>query len=109
MKFFTDITHEIRTPLTLIKVPLENILKKKEVNKELIDDLNIMNRNTNRLLDLTNQLLDFQKIEKERMTLNLVRQNVAAIVEETCYRFSSTVKQQGNSFALAIGAHKHTM
>lgn len=109
IKFFTDITHEIRTPLTLIKVPLENILKKKEVNKELIDDLNIMNRNTNRLLDLTNQLLDFQKIEKERMTLNLVRQNVAAIVEETCYRFSSTVKQQGKSFGLAIDADKDTM
>ena len=109
IKFFTNIAHEIRTPLTLIKVPLENILKKKGVNKELIDDLNIMNRTTNRLLDLTNQLLDFQKIEKGRLTLNLIRQNVATIVEETCYRFSSTVKQQNKSFELKMEADKEKM
>lgn len=109
IKFFTNITHEIRTPLTLIKVPLENILKKKVINKELINDLNIMDRNANRLLELTNQLLDFQKIEKAGMTLNLLRQNIATIVEETCYRFSSTVKQQGKTFELIIDANKDRM
>lgn len=100
--FFTSIAHEIRTPLTLIKGPLENILARHTVDRDIAEDLHIMERNTNRLLDLTNQLLDFQKIEKERLPLNLSRHNVAEIVEETCYRFSSSARQQHKSFTLEI-------
>lgn len=103
ISFFTSIAHEIRTPLTLIKGPLENILARKTIDRELVEDLNIMDRNTNRLLDLTNQLLDFQKIEKERLSLNLTRQNVADVVSETFYRFSSSAKQQHKRFELEIG------
>ena len=102
ISFFTNIAHEIRTPLTLIKGPLENILARKTVSRDLVEDLNIMDRNTNRLLDLTNQLLDFRKIEKERPSLNLTRQNVADVVSETFYRFSSSAKQQHKRFELEI-------
>ena len=50
--FFTNIAHEIRTPLTLIKGPLENILKKNDLNeKEVKENLNIMEQNTLRLLN----------------------------------------------------------
>lgn len=100
--FFTDIAHEIRTPLTLIKGPLENILSRTDVDSSLAEDLHIMDRNTNRLLDLTNQLLDFRKIEKERLSLNLSKHNVAGIVEETFYRFSSSARQGNKEFRLEI-------
>ena len=103
ISFFTNIAHEIRTPLTLIKGPLENILGKQTMDRSIAEDLIVMDRNTNRLLDLTNQLLDFQKIEKERLSLNLARQNVTDIVEETFYRFSSSAKQQHKTFELEAG------
>ena len=62
--FFTNIAHEIRTPLTLIKGPLENILHKENIDRNTIrENLDVMERNTLRLLDLTNQLLDFRKTE----------------------------------------------
>lgn len=102
INFFTNIAHEIRTPLTLIKGPLENILARRKVDRDLAEDLEIMDRNTNRLLDLTNQLLDFQKIEKERLPFNLTRQNVADLVSETFYRFSSSARQQNKRFELRI-------
>lgn len=100
ISFFTHIAHEIRTPLTLIKGPLENILARQMPDRSMAEDLHVMDRNTNRLLDLTNQLLDFQKIEKEGLSLNLRRQNVTEVVEETFYRFSSSAKQQQKSFEL---------
>ena len=103
ISFFTNIAHEIRTPLTLIKGPLENILGHQMTDRSMAEDLIVMDRNTNRLLDLTNQLLDFQKIEKERLSLNLTRQNVTDIVEETFYRFSSSAKQQHKTFELDPG------
>ena len=103
ISFFTNIAHEIRTPLTLIKGPLENILGRQMTDRSMAEDLIVMDRNTNRLLDLTNQLLDFQKIEKERLSLNLTRQNVTDIVEETFYRFSSSAKQQHKTFELDPG------
>lgn len=59
--FFTNVAHEIRTPLTLIKSPLENVLSSKSVSDEIRDDLEIMDLNTNRLLDLVNQIARFQK------------------------------------------------
>ena len=59
--FFTNVAHEIRTPLTLIKSPLENVLSSKSVSDEIRDDLEIMDLNTNRLLMLL--LGSFPKIE----------------------------------------------
>ncbi len=104
INFFTGIAHEIRTPLTLIKGPLEHILRRKVADPELAEDLHIMDRNTDRLLELTNQLLDFQKIEKERLPISLVRLDTAEILQAVFYRFSSSARQQGKSFELSIEA-----
>ncbi len=71
--FFTNVAHEIRTPLTLINGPLENILLKKTVDPEIREDLNIMKQNTERLLSLTNQLLDFRKNRESGIPLELCR------------------------------------
>lgn len=70
--FFTNIAHEIRTPLTLIKGPLENILHKENIDRNTIrENLDVMERNTLRLLDLTNQLLDFRKQKPRGSVLTL--------------------------------------
>lgn len=102
ISFFTNITHEIRTPLTLIKGPLDNILAKDNLDPRIARDLNIMSRNTDRLLVLVNQLLDFQKIEKENLSLDLSRQNVAAILEDVYSRFSVSMSQLQKDCTLEI-------
>jgi signal transduction histidine kinase/ligand-binding sensor domain-containing protein/CheY-like chemotaxis protein len=84
INFFTNITHEVRTPLTLIKGPLDKILKSGLRNsKETEENLLIIRRNTDRLLSLTNQLLDFRKTEKEMFKLNFIRTDICELVEST--------------------------
>jgi len=103
IRFFTNITHEIRTPLSLIKGPLENIIMKNNIeDADTVDDLHIMKENTNRLLDLTNQLLDFKKAEKEGFLLNLSECNVSKILSETYQRFSPLIREYKRAFVLEM-------
>lgn len=80
--FFTNITHEVRTPLTLIKGPLDRILRSGLKNmKDNEENLLIIKKNTERLLSLTNQLLDFRKTEKEMFRLNFVQTDICELAE----------------------------
>ncbi|WP_234998002.1 hybrid sensor histidine kinase/response regulator transcription factor [Parabacteroides sp. Marseille-P3160] len=90
--FFTEVAHEIRTPLTLIKSPLENVIGKKNLPEEIKEDLDIVNRNTNHLLGLTNQLLDFRKMERAGFQLNFRECNVSSLIKETALRFKPSIK-----------------
>lgn len=90
--FFTDIAHEIRTPLTLIKSPLENIMQNNVLAEEIQEDLGIISKNTIRLQDLTNQLLDFRKIEKKKFQLTFKEQNITGILEEIMIGFKPLIK-----------------
>jgi signal transduction histidine kinase/ligand-binding sensor domain-containing protein/CheY-like chemotaxis protein len=84
INFFTNITHEVRTPLTLIKGPLDRILKSSSKNlKYTEENLLIIKKNTDRLLSLTNQLLDFRKTEKEMFKLNFIRTDMYELVGST--------------------------
>lgn len=100
--FFTNVAHEIRTPLTLIKGPLENIILKKELDPETKEDLHIMKQNTERLLNLTNQLLDFRKTESRGFRLNFSECNITEVLRETYLRFTSLAKQKGLDFTLQL-------
>lgn len=93
--FFTNVAHEIRTPLTLIKSPLENVLTSKSVSDEIRDDLEIMDLNTNRLLDLVNQLLDFRKTETQGFQLDFVECNVSDLLQTTYKRFKPLAREKG--------------
>ena len=103
LRFYTNITHELRTPLTLINGPLENILLKKTVDPEIREDLNIMKQNTERLLSLTNQLLDFRKTESQGFRLNFAECNVTEVLKETYNRFTSLARQRELDFVLNVG------
>jgi signal transduction histidine kinase len=82
IEFFTQITHEIKTPLTLIKGPLDELLKDKNFNSEKNQNLQIIDKNTDRLLTLTKELLDFRKIEKENYHLSFVKLNIIALLSD---------------------------
>ena len=79
--FFTQVAHEIRTPLTLIKGPLEKIIRSEELPLKLEKNVRIMERNTNRLLDLTNDLLNFRESETSRFSLNFKTVNFNKLIE----------------------------
>ena len=84
INFYTNITHEVRTPLTLIKGPLDRILRTGIKNsKDTEDNLLIIKRNADRLLSLTNQLLDFRKTEKEMFKLNFIKTDLYELVAST--------------------------
>ncbi len=102
IEFFTNVAHEIRTPLTLIKGPLEKVIKSAADYPEIKDSLRIMNKNTTRLLDLTNQLLDFRKTETKGFSLNFVKVNISDLVEETFYRFKPAADQRNLSYKLYL-------
>lgn len=100
--FFTNVAHEIRTPLTLIKCPLDNVLKEQALNDSVKEDLRIMSQNTDRLLDLTNQLLDFRKTETKGFNLSFVDSNISEIIRKCYIRFTALAKQNNINFKLNI-------
>lgn len=75
LRFFTNISHEIRTPLTLIIGPIEDMLRKDLSNNDK-PKLEIIRKNGKRMLQLTNQLLDFRKIQNNKMTLKIKAFNI---------------------------------
>lgn len=87
INFFTNVTHEIRTPLSLIKAPLDEVMKQIKPSDACFNHLSIIQRNANRLLKLVNELLDFRKAEAQGLKLNFVRIDVAVLVSETVRRF----------------------
>lgn len=103
--FFTNVAHEIRTPLTLIKGPLENIIQKKDLNIELQNELKIMDQNTERLLQLSNQLLDFRRIESKGYRLNFQRTDITVLLSSVYNRFSSLAHQRNLEFKLNISSN----
>lgn len=100
--FFTNIAHEIRTPLSLIKGPLEYIIKTPVGEKERGEQLEVIDKNTNRLLELTNQLLDFRKTEKEGFKLNFVKTDIIDLIQSIYVRFEQTAKHRGITFDLKL-------
>lgn len=85
--FFTNIAHEIRTPLSLISAPLETILASGDGTERTRRNLMVMKSNVSRLLELINQLLDFRKVESQLMRLTFTPCDVSDIVLSICDRY----------------------
>jgi signal transduction histidine kinase/DNA-binding response OmpR family regulator len=92
-RFFANISHEFRTPLTLIMGPLEQVLSGCRDRKQ-VEDINIALRNSRRLLALINQLLDLSKLESGRMQLQVCRQDMIPFLKGLVGSFESTARQK---------------
>jgi ligand-binding sensor domain-containing protein/signal transduction histidine kinase/DNA-binding response OmpR family regulator len=88
LAFFTNISHELRTPLTLIAAPVERMLSASDLKQETRHQLEMVRRNTSRLLMLINQLLEFRKIEDNKIQLNVKNGDLVRFVEEVKEIFS---------------------
>lgn len=100
IEFFTNVAHEIRTPLTLIKGPMEKVIKRAEHVPDIQNNLKIMEKNTNRLLDLTNQLLDFRKTETNGFSLSFVKTDITELIEDIFLRFKPMAEQKSQRYVI---------
>lgn len=89
LKFFTNVAHEFRTPLTLIVGPVENLVSDENTGKYAKQQLTVIRNNTNRLLKLINQLLDFRKIETGNMEIKAAKGNFVQFVKEIKLSFET--------------------
>jgi signal transduction histidine kinase len=96
--FFTNIAHEIRTPLTLIKGPAENLREMIDTIPEIKEDVITMERNTNRLIALVTQILDFRQTETKKFSLDFTLVNITAVLQETYLNFSALAKKKNLTY-----------
>ena len=101
LQFFTMIAHEIRTPVTLIIGPLESLKEYwKQVSGKLSDGetitqtLSVIDRNAQRLLQLVNQLLDFNKVQQKGMQVHFRLNNISKLMHAVAERFAPTFEQK---------------
>lgn len=99
--FFTTIAHEIRTPVSLIIGPLEKILDSEYQFPEVIKkDIDTINRNGQRLLELVNQLLDYRKAEQKTMKLNFEKTNIFNLLCSITDRFKPAMEKRTLKYSL---------
>ncbi len=87
IKFFTNISHELRTPLTLIKGPIQELREQESFSEKGHKYLRLMEKNTNYMLDLVNQILDFRKVENKKMRLHVSPVMINEMLQSLCDDF----------------------
>lgn len=101
ISFFINLVHEIRTPLSLIRLPLEKLLEKEREGKDA-RYLSVIDKNVNYLLGITNELLDFQKMESGALHLNLSRCDIKELVSDVYNQFISPAELKGIELVLTL-------
>lgn len=99
-KFFTNVSHEFRTPLSLIIAPLDRIIKQSS-DEEQKNQLNLVQRNAKRLLNLVNQLLDFRKMEVQEVKLHPSIGDIIAFSEDISHSFTDIAEKKNIQFSFS--------
>lgn len=107
--FFTNISHEFRTPLTLMIGPLENILSDRKLSAELRSQLQMMLRNATRLLRMINQLMDLRKIEDDKMKLSAGEYDIISFTREIKEAFDELATRKNICFTLNTSQDKQLL
>jgi len=94
LNFFTNISHEFRTPLTLIVSPMNELMENKDLSPKVLKKLSVIDQNANRLLNLINQLLDFRKAEYDLLQLTVSRGNIVRFSKEVYLYFTEMAKSK---------------
>ncbi|WP_282136726.1 hybrid sensor histidine kinase/response regulator transcription factor [Seonamhaeicola maritimus] len=94
LQFFTNISHEFKTPITLILTPLEEILESTKESFSYRPKLKVIERNANYLLRLVNQLMEFRKIEVGETTLAASKSNIINFTREITFTFKTLAKSK---------------
>ena len=102
IKFFTNISHEFRTPLTLILGPVDELLQKDStvISPPVKKDLGLIQKNAFRLLRLVNQLMDFRKIENNKMAIRVKEGDLIAFIQDIIMTYERMAKNRAIDFSL---------
>ncbi|QIE58884.1 response regulator [Rasiella rasia] len=100
--FFTNISHEFRTPLTLISGPIEKQLENSKLANEDRKDLEMVQRNSKRLLDLVDQLLDLSKLESGNLKLRIKEGSVSMLLKSLAGAFQYKAEKRDINYHVDI-------
>ena len=109
LRFFTNISHELRTPLTLIVAPVENILQNERISQSVRNQLEIVQSNSRRMLRMVNQLLEFRKVQNQKMKLKVQQTLLSDLVEDTCSNFRKEADDKHIQFEIENRAEDSTV
>ncbi|MBD0400631.1 response regulator [Flammeovirga sp. EKP202] len=102
LTFFTNVSHELRTPLTLILSPLEQLADDNRLAPELKTFVDKININGKRLLNLTNSLINFRQMDKGKMEINLIHQDIIPFIKKTADAFNEYSIDKKINYVVAI-------
>jgi signal transduction histidine kinase/ligand-binding sensor domain-containing protein/DNA-binding response OmpR family regulator len=98
IKFLTNLSHEFRTPISLIAGPVQTLLED-EIDQEKKGKLSMVKRNTRRLLNLVNQLVDFRKLEEQEFRLNATLGDMVPFVRDVVESFTDLADRRHINFS----------
>ncbi|MBP1677520.1 MAG: histidine kinase [Bacteroidetes bacterium] len=94
VNFFTDVSHELRTPLTLITGPVELVMTDKQLPGHLRETLELIKKNCDRMQRLVSQILDFSKIQENKMQLRIQHKDIVHFTQEVTGYFTPLAKER---------------
>jgi signal transduction histidine kinase/ligand-binding sensor domain-containing protein/AraC-like DNA-binding protein len=109
LQFFTNISHEIRTPLTLIIGPIEDMLSGKDISPKNRTLMEIIRKNARRMHHLTSQLLDFRKIQSNKMILKISEVDIVSFTKEIYQSFIPLARHKGIHYTFNSSVESHNI
>tara|TARA_R110000868_G_scaffold71713_3_gene209740 strand:- start:10406 stop:14485 length:4080 start_codon:yes stop_codon:yes gene_type:complete len=104
LEFFTNISHEFRTPLTLISGPLQQLLENYKGSSVMYKKLLVMESNAKHLLQLISRLMDFRKLENNQFELEVAEGNIVKFLKEIYFSFSEFAKGGGYQYKFSASS-----
>lgn len=100
LRFFTDISHELRTPLTLISSPVTEVLENEPLSVSAREHLTLVHQNTERMLRLMNQILDFRKIQNQKMKVMIEETDLVPLLQKVMNSFRLIAEEKNINYQL---------
>lgn len=108
-RFFINISHDLRTPLTLISSPLELVLEDKTIQPEVKSLLNLVSRNVKKLRDMTEQLLDIRKVESDDLVPKPQNLDIVSFIRNEVLFFDNAFKSKGIELEVNSAEEKYNI
>lgn len=107
LHFFTNISHEFRTPLTIIRGAMDRMARQKDLPSDLKQPMNSMGKSVERMMRLINQLLEFRKMQQGKLSLRLERTDVISFVQSIFFTFKEMAENKEMTYTFVPFAKRY--